>query len=270
MPAKTHEPHRLCAATALHQGDRATQQDQVKVLAHPRLRGCVLGVLADGMGGKSGGRAAANQVVMTAEQVFERFDPGQDTPDDMLRQMAYEAHAMIRLTAITAEAEPHSTLAAFLLLPGRKAYTLHAGDSRVHHFRGDQLASRTLDHSYVQRLVSEGRLSEEEARNHPRANLLLGCLGTESKPPAEVRFLGQLAVGDSLLACSDGLWQHVSQAEMGAMLEQADDPAEATQRMVALARERGTPRGDNLSLALVRLMPRPATQPVPVVSVAVK
>ena len=57
---------RLSATTGIHRGDRAYQQDQVQVIAHNRVPGCVLGVLADGMGGKSGGRKAADQVILSA------------------------------------------------------------------------------------------------------------------------------------------------------------------------------------------------------------
>ena len=70
-----HAPqgHRLVAATGIHRGDRAYQQDQVEIIAHPRVPGCVLAVVADGMGGKSGGRKAADQVMLTAKQIFERY-----------------------------------------------------------------------------------------------------------------------------------------------------------------------------------------------------
>ncbi|MDE2276708.1 MAG: serine/threonine-protein phosphatase, partial [Burkholderiales bacterium] len=64
---------RFSAATGLHRGDRAYQQDQVEVMAHPRVPGSLLGVVADGMGGKSGGRKAADQVLLTARQIFDRF-----------------------------------------------------------------------------------------------------------------------------------------------------------------------------------------------------
>ena len=65
--------YRLSATTGLHRGDRAYQQDQVQILPHGRVPGCVMGVLADGMGGKSGGRKAADQVILTAQQLFERY-----------------------------------------------------------------------------------------------------------------------------------------------------------------------------------------------------
>jgi len=155
----TTQGFRISASTGLHKGDRAYQQDQIELLVHPRIPGCALGLVADGMGGKSGGRTAADQVVMTARQVFERFSPQRDDPTAMLTSLVVESHLMIKLTAITAEEEPHSTLAAFLVMPSRQAFTVHAGDSRIYHFHNGRLVKRTMDHSYVQTLVRQGKLS---------------------------------------------------------------------------------------------------------------
>ena len=155
-------------------------------MAHKDVAGCVLGILADGMGGKSGGRKASDQVILTARQLFERFSPSRGDPIEALKQLVLEAHLLIKLTAITSEEEPHSTLAAFLISPSLDCHVAHAGDSRVYHFRGAQLVSRTIDHSYVQRLVDEGQLNEDEAQSHPQSNLLTGCLGTVQDPPLSV------------------------------------------------------------------------------------
>ena len=108
---------RLIASTGIHKGDREYQQDQVSLISHSRHNGCVLGVVADGMGGRSGGRKASDQVMMTARQLFERYSPETDDPAAMLKAMVEEAHIVIRLTAISAEQEPHSTIAAFLINP---------------------------------------------------------------------------------------------------------------------------------------------------------
>jgi serine/threonine protein phosphatase PrpC len=134
----TSQGYRITAATGLHKGDRAYQQDQVLILAHPRVPGCALALVADGMGGKSGGRTASDQVIMTAKQVFDRYTPATDDPTEMLRQLVVESHLMIKLTAITADEEPHSTLAAFLVCR-TAAPTRPAGDSRVYHFRGAEM-----------------------------------------------------------------------------------------------------------------------------------
>ncbi len=247
-------PFRLTAATGLHRGDRAYQQDQVEVIMHTRVAGCALAVLADGMGGKSGGRKAADQVLLTARQLFESFVPGKDDAADLLRRLVQEAHLMIKLTAITAEEEPHSTIAAFLLTPDLHCEAVHAGDSRIYHFRGNELVARTSDHSFVQRLIDEGKLTEEQASAHPQSNLLTGCLGTHQEPPLANWRLGTLQPGDTVLACSDGLWHYFTPKELGAIVAGLA-PREASEMMVGKARQRARGGGDNLSLALVRIDP---------------
>ncbi len=246
--------YRLSAATGIHRGDRAYQQDQVEIMAHARVPGCAFAVLADGMGGKSGGRKAADQVILTAKQIFERYSPSTEDPAEMLKQVLMEAHLMIKLTAITAEEEPHSTIAGFLIGPTRECDYVHAGDSRVYHFRGPDLMTRTLDHSYVQRLISEGKITEEQANNHPQGNLLTGCLGTQNDPPLSTARIERLEVGDSILACSDGLWHYFTPKELGAIVH-ALPPREASEMLVSKARQRARGGGDNLSLALIRVDP---------------
>ena len=244
--------YRLSATTGLHRGDRAYQQDQVQVLPHGRVPGCVMGVLADGMGGKSGGRKAADQVLLTAQQLFERYSPSRDDPTEALKQLVLEAHLMIKLTAITSEEEPHSTIAAFLISPTRECDFVHAGDSRIYHFRAAEMVSRSIDHSYVQRLVDERQITEEEANNHPQSNLLTGCLGTFQDPPLSQKHIDRLEIGDSVLSCSDGLWHYFTPRELGAIVH-ALPPREATEMLVGKARQRARGSGDNLSLALVRV-----------------
>ena len=244
--------YRLMAATALHKGDRPYQQDQVEILRHGRHKDCLLAILADGMGGKSGGRKAADQVLLTGRQLFDRYVPSREDPGETLRQLSMEAHLMIKLTAITAEEEPHSTMAAVLLGPGLTAAVAHAGDSRVYHFRGAELLSRTVDHSYVQRLIDEGKISEEAANSHPQSNLLTGCLGTHADPPVALWRIEQLEFGDTVLACSDGLWHYFTPKEIGAILH-ALPPREASEMLISKARQRARGGGDNLSLALARV-----------------
>jgi len=226
----------------------------VEILQHPRVNGCLLAVVADGMGGKSGGRKAADQVIMTARQVFERYVPAKDDSAQMLTQLVNEAHLMIKLTAIAFEEEPHSTVGAFVVNADRSVDVAHAGDTRIYHFRGPDLVHRTLDHSFVQRLVEEGQLTEEEANVHPQSNLLTGCLGTQQDPPVTLHHIDHLDVGDSLLAASDGLWHYFSPRELGAILHTLP-PREAVEMLVSKARHRARLGGDNLSLAVVRVEP---------------
>lgn len=248
----TASGYRLTATTGMHRGDRAYQQDQVEIFPHARVPGCALAVLADGMGGKSGGRKAADQVILTARQLFERYAPLKDEGAALMRQIVLESHLMIKLTAITSEEEPHSTVAAFLVTPSRECHVIHAGDSRVYHFRGADMVSRTIDHSFVQRLIDEGQIDEETANTHPQSNLLTGCLGTQQDPPLTQRHIEHLEIGDTLMACSDGLWHYFTPKELGAIVSSLP-PRQASELLVGKARQRARGGGDNLSLALVRV-----------------
>ena len=243
---------RLSAATGSHRGDRLYQQDQVEVLTHARVSGCMLAVVADGMGGKSGGRKAADQVVLTAQQLFERFVPSEESAEDLLAQLVSEAHLMIKLTAMSAEEEPHSTLAAFLIGPDRRCHWIHSGDSRIYLFRGPNLLKRTLDHSFVQRLVDEGQITETEASVHPQSNLLTGCLGTVQDPTSTAECIEALEIGDTLMCCSDGLWHYFNPREIGTVLHSLP-PREAAELLISKARQRARGGGDNLSLAVVQV-----------------
>jgi serine/threonine protein phosphatase PrpC len=246
--------YRLQAATGIHRGDREYQQDQVMLMAHPYVHGCVMGVVADGMGGRSGGRKASDQVMLTARQLFERFEPHAEDCKTLLESIVRESHTMIRLTAISAEQEPHSTIAAFVVLPQGRCHWVHSGDSRIYHYEGPTLIQRTRDHSYVQALVDRGELTEFEAHVHPKSNILLGCLGTEAEPPMTHHAIEHLEPGATLMACSDGVWHYYTPEELGTVLN-ALTPREASEFLIDKARLRARGGGDNLSLVILKLEP---------------
>lgn len=246
--------YRLTASTGIHRGDREYQQDQVALLKHPRANGCVLGIVADGMGGRSGGRKASDQVMMTAKQLFERYDPVTDDAAAVLTQMVQEAHIVIKLTALSAEEEPHSTMAAFLINPAGDCHWAHTGDSRIYQYHGNRFIKRTMDHSYVQAMVDRGEITEEEAAVHPQSNILMGCLGTDNDPPVNLHFVSKLRTGDVLMACSDGVWHYFNTSELGSVLSTLT-AREATEFLIEKARSRAHGTGDNLSLVIVKLEP---------------
>jgi serine/threonine protein phosphatase PrpC len=248
------QAYKLTATTGLHKGDRQYQQDQIILLPHARTNGCALAVVADGMGGRSGGRKASDQVMLTAKQLFERYDPVTEDPCDFLRQVAQEAHLVIKLTAISSEEEPHSTIAAFLITPGGQCHWVTAGDSRIYHFRQDQLITRSKDHSHVQNLVDKGELSDAEANTHPLSNILTSCLGIEQTPALATHTIAALQPGDVLIACTDGLWHYFNNGELGMVLSSLT-PREAAEFLIKKARERANGGGDNLSLVIAKIEP---------------
>jgi len=231
------------------------------MLGHPRVNGCVMAVVADGMGGRSGGRKASDQVLMTARQLFSKYAPETDDPARLLKQLVEDSHTVIKLTALSAEQEPHSTVAAFIMNPQGGCTWIHAGDSRIYQFRRGRLVKRTLDHSYVQALLDRGEITEAEVEDHPQGNILLGCLGmATAPPPIDTHVVPALGPGDALLACSDGLWHYFTPEEMGALVAEKS-PREAVQLLIDEARLRARGTGDNISVAILKLDPLPKSEP---------
>lgn len=247
--------YRIEAGTGQHLGDRKEQQDRAALFAAPRAPGYMMAVVADGMGGLSGGALAAEQVIRTAKQAFDGFSPQTDDVEKMLTTIAHDAHTVIKLTAIASEKKPHSTMVALVLTPDKTAVWVHVGDSRLYRFSGPNCAERTIDHSYVEGLVQSGKLSREEAQRHHLANVLLNALGShENQPQVTIGRYAGLKAGDAFLLCTDGLWHDVSEAELGAAIAM-NSPRQASEMLINKARERVTgDAGDNCTLAIVKLV----------------
>lgn len=249
--------YRIEAGTGQHIGDRKEQQDRTAIFAAPRAPGYVMAVVADGMGGLSGGALAAEQVIRTAKQAFDMFSPQTEDVAKMLATIAHEAHTVIKLTAISSEKKPHSTMVILVITPDKSAVWAHVGDSRLYRFDGPNCAERTIDHSYVETLVKEGKLSREEAQHHQLANVLVNALGSnDNEPDVTVRRYEGLKAGDFFLLCTDGLWHYLSDVELGAAIAM-NSPRQASEMLINKARERAGGSGDNCTLAIVKLVELP-------------
>lgn len=250
--------YKIEAGTGQHIGDRKEQQDRSGLFVSRSAPGYVMAVLADGMGGLSGGALAAEQVLRTAQQLFDRFTPGTDSVETMLNTIGQEAHTIIKLTAFSTEKEPHSTMVLLVLTPDKSAVWAHVGDSRLYRFDGPNCIERTQDHSYVEKLISEGKLTPEQAKNHRLTNVLVNVLGhTTTDLYVTIKRYNGLKAGDSFLLCSDGLWHYFTDAELGAAIAM-NTPRQASEMLINKARERaaGT-AADNCTLAIVKLIVPP-------------
>ena len=241
---------RITACTGQHIGDRAEQQDRVGIFTSRRLPDSALFILADGMGGKTGGAMAAQQVMSTAKNLFAEYSIG-DSIQSLLTEIVNEAHLVIRLSALSTEKEPHSTLAALVVQPHRADWA-HVGDSRIYRYKDGKLVGRTIDHSYVEQLVNEGKLDRKGASSHRLSNLLTHALGTNKQPSIDFGSTESLTAGDTFVLCSDGLWHYFTDNEMG-MLLNTYPPRKASERLIHIARERADGGGDNCTLAIVRM-----------------
>jgi protein phosphatase len=158
-------------------------------------------VIADGVGGAARGDVASS----TAVQALRRLDG--PPPEDMLEALAGAIHRAHDRIAELVEQEPAldgtSTTVTAALFDGRRLAVAHIGDSRGYLLRDGVLAQLTKDHTFVQSLIDEGRITEQESRTHPHRNLILRAVDGVHETDPDLFYL-ELAPGDRLLLCSDG------------------------------------------------------------------
>ena len=252
-------PITIDACVAQHQGDRKEQQDRVALVPHPKGGGVALAVVADGMGGHTGGVLAAQQVIHTARNNLEQYSAREESAQSMLESCLRESHMLIKASRFMNEKDPHSTAVMLLLQPGKVSW-VHCGDSRMYRFRGDKPFFHTTDHSYVEQLVAKGKITQEQALVHPNRNILVTSLGGNEAPRIDFGDSKDLQVGDSFLLCSDGLWGYFSDAELGGVVA-AYSAREASELLISRARTRARGEGDNVSVAILKLVEAPAKKP---------
>jgi serine/threonine protein phosphatase PrpC len=245
-------PVAIDACAVQHIGDRREQQDRLGLYQHPKLKKIVLAVVADGMGGHTGGSLAAEQVVLTAKNSLDQYSPREDEPQPMLKSCLEEGHLLIRSHRFVNEQDPHSTGIVLLVEPGRISWA-HCGDSRLYRFRDNRCLFRTRDHSYVEELVANGKATLEQAAEHPNRNLLVTSLGGRDLPRITLGQATDLGAGDALLLCSDGLWGYFRDEEL-ARTVCSMSAREAASHLTEVARLRAKGSGDNLSLIVLRFL----------------
>jgi serine/threonine protein phosphatase PrpC len=250
------------AGTAQHLGGRQQQNDRTALYASARAPGYVLAVLADGI---AGGAIASEQVLHTSKHLFDEFRPG-DAPSlerlsELLRSIAHESHAIIKMSPTVGNTEAQCSLALLLLTPAGQAVWAHVGDTRLYRFFNGQCESRTNDLAYIDHLVQEDGLPLDAAKKHRSSKLLANTLGNRLKEPfVSVGSHVPLNAGDAFLLCSDGLWSYFADAELAAAVAR-NAPRQAAELLINKATERAAGKGDNCSMAIVKLVRPPREVP---------
>ncbi len=224
-------------------------------------------VLSDGMGGEAHGEIASAMAVETvvnhcldietnpAAMVIGRVDPNWSARTKRLSTAVHLANKNIFKSA---EEDPDrhgmgATLTA-AWIDGAKLSIAHVGDSRAYLLRSGSLLQLTRDHSLVAEQVRRGILTAAEADESDMQSVLLRALGAQAEIEVDAEE-HTLFPRDVLLLCSDGLTRMVTEPEIAGTLQAETDPVRASEKLVALANERGGP--DNISVVTVRLEKSP-------------
>ncbi|WP_129660315.1 PP2C family protein-serine/threonine phosphatase [Rothia uropygialis] len=212
--------------------------------------GRYLAVVADGMGGHVGGNVASASTVLDLTPLdHSEYDGSAGTIlADEIQTANIILNQLVEMNPLLAGM---GTTCTALLVDGDELELAHIGDSRAYRLRGKKFEQMTTDHTFVQRLVEEGRLRPEEAEHHPHKNVIMRVLGdTDASPELELKRV-DAQVGDRWLLCSDGLSGVVSDHTIESILGSTNDLQEICESLVELTLDGGAP--DNVTVAVVEV-----------------
>jgi protein phosphatase len=211
--------------------------------------------VADGMGGHAHGEVASAVAISAIAEVDTSLD-GVDLQNvDLLSTLATAMDTAARRLTDAADSDPSlrgtgTTLVA-LLIDGTRVGVGHVGDSRAYLLRDGELHQLTHDHTLVQSLIDEGRLTPDEAADHPRRSVLVRTL-QEGSPAEPDLFPVEGRIGDRFLVCSDGVTAVLDHEELRDVLMDVAEPADVVDRFIALANEGGGP--DNITCVVADIV----------------
>lgn len=230
---------------------RAINEDRAAYFKRPD--GYELALVADGMGGHNAGDVASDMAMKQMETVFLQAEAhhfeSTTSKKDWLQQAVEQLNTTIYDYSLSHEdCKGMGTTFIAVLIEQNHCLISHVGDSRVYYFFDEGAKQVTKDHSYVNVLVENGEISEEEALTHPKKNFILKAVGTEETIEPDFYEL-ELAPQSYLLVCSDGLSNKLSVPEMASIITFPDSMEEKGQKLVKLANASGGE--DNISLVLL-------------------
>lgn len=209
-------------------------------------------ILADGMGGYNGGEIASKLAVTTAKNYilsnYEKTDKNKEALLDLVKNASQYANMVVYEKAQeNKDLTNMGTTLDICLVFQNKVVISHIGDSRIYRLRKEFFRKLTKDHSYVQQLVDEGRITKEESINHPKKNMLMKALGCTPfiEPDAMVK---GFIKNDIILMCSDGLTNMVPEEEIYDIIK--ENPTDSTKLLVQRANDLGG--RDNITAVIIR------------------
>ncbi len=207
-------------------------------------------IVADGMGGHQAGNVASKLGVETFVKHYEAVRKrGTSIPSSLLQSIKRSNSAVLKKASSDLDKRGMGTTFSALLISKQKANIVHIGDSRIYMIRDGIINRITTDHTFVEKMVSEGRITPEEARRHPQKNILYMSLGArEAFHPDEITGL-EVKTDDILLLCSDGLTDMVTD-EVIKEYCMSYPPDTAVNELIALSNKNGGL--DNITIVIAQ------------------
>ena len=184
------------------------------------------------------------------EYIFEKFEENKYLRDNIIDMMykavEYSNKVVYKQSITNKDLEGMGTTLDVCLIYNSKAYIAHVGDSRVYRIRNENIRKITKDHSYVQSLIEDGKITKEEAYHHPKKNMLTKAIGCEKEVEADV-YVKTFLKDDILIMTTDGLTNMLRDNEIFEIVNK--DIEKATQKLISKANEKGGL--DNITVIII-------------------
>ena len=214
--------------------------------------GCLIAVLCDGMGGVQGGSVASNLAAkLFLEYVslkLQGIKSRESVKPAVLAAVARANGVVYDYSYFDTAFTGMGTTLVGVVCRGARVTVVNIGDSRAYHMSKRKIRQVTRDHSLVEELIDRGAITREQARSHPRKNIITRALGVEPEVEADT-FELKLSSGERLLLCSDGLSNLVGNNEMLELSLKCQDPEVLCNKLLELALERGAT--DNVTIVVL-------------------
>ncbi|MGR9099652.1 MAG: PP2C family protein-serine/threonine phosphatase, partial [Gammaproteobacteria bacterium] len=234
-------------------GDKASNQDFMSFAIREKFG---VFVVADGLGGHQSGEKASRYFCEGLIRKASIYGPCiANAPERNLNDWFNAAiYEMSKTFGGDATASDARTTCAILYINDDLVVTAHCGDSRIYRMNPDRILWRSRDHSFVQQLVEEGRLAEDEMGYHPEQHILLKSICVLRPPQPEINVYPPANPGETFILCSDGFWEYTKHEEL-LQLAQPSSGKEDLSKQSKLAYLRARGGSDNITVQRIRIVP---------------
>ena len=217
-------------------------------VSEPDQSGTVLAIVADGMGGHNAGEVASGKAVGIVQKDF-LGKCGKNAKDVLVKAVNDANREIYEMSVNARNLSGMGTTMTACVAEEHNVTAVQVGDSRLYLIRGEKITQITKDHSLVEMLLENGKITKEEARRHPQKNIITRAVGTDKTVEADI-YEFRAEAGDVILLCSDGLVNMVEDEEILSVINLSETLNDAANKLVAEAETAGGT--DNITVILIR------------------